>query len=304
MWNDALPRNGITNWSVFYAAKTNLTDTQSWMKPAGCSWIYILSITSGTGGGRPANGATTVGGGGGSSGSIDRMLIPATVLPDIIYVKVGPGGAGATTANAGGAAGFRSYITITPDGPTRGQAQNYVYIGGFGGGGQGTGAGGSATPAITSASGIWLNIGLFTSIAGQAGAAGAASANANGSNITFGASGVFITGGAGGGNGTGNGGDITGAGLLPTITGGAGTNGANGNNGFRQGQILAPGFKLFPLLFSGGSGGGGHSTGTAGNGGNGSYGCGGGGGGAASGAGGVSGNGGNGGDGLILIGAF
>jgi hypothetical protein len=95
---------------------------------------------------------------------------------------------------------------------------------------------------------------------------------------------------------------------MPTIPGGLATNSGSAErarDGFRLGQTFAPGFKLFPLLFSGGTGGGGVGGGnTAGTGGNGAWGCGGGGGGSGTGANSVSGNGGNGGDGLILIGAF
>jgi hypothetical protein len=95
---------------------------------------------------------------------------------------------------------------------------------------------------------------------------------------------------------------------MPTIPGGLATNSGNAErarDGFRFGQTFAPGFKLFPLLFSGGTGGGGvGGVNTAGTGGNGAWGCGGGGGGSGTGAGSVSGNGGNGGGALILVGAF
>jgi hypothetical protein len=294
MWNDALPRNGITNWSVFYAQQNTTTTNGwlSWMKPAGCSWVYFFALGAGSSGNHPNDGAITTGGNGGSSGSVTRILIPATFVPDILYLRPGVGGASQATPGGAGNSGITSYVSIAPNTT----AQNLI----LSIAGAAVATGGSA---VASSSGIWLNVGLFTSIAGQNQATGAATANTAGSSVAFGASGLPITGGAGGGNGTGAGGDVTGAGLLPTVTGGAGTTGGTGNNGFRQGQTFAPGFKLFPLLFSGGSGGGGHSTGTAGNGGNGSYGCGGGGAGACSGAG-VAGTPGRGGDALILIGAF
>jgi hypothetical protein len=299
MWNDALPRNGITNWSVFYAQQNTTTTNGwlSWMKPAGVSWVYIFGISAGGGGAK--SGGIALGGGGGGSGSVTRLLIPATIIPDIIYVRPGQGGAGGTIGD--GSSGTVSYISIAPNTT----AQNLIFSLNAGNGGLGSGGSSPGAAAATSSSGIWLNVGLFTSIVGQTGSSGALTSNAAGSNITFGASGLPITGGAGAGNGTGAGGDITGTGLMPTVTGGAGTTGGAGQNGFRLRQTFAPGFKLFPLLFGGGSGGGGHSTSgsTAGNGGNGSWGCGGGGGGGNS----ISfnpGNGGNGGDALILIGAF
>jgi len=295
MWNDALPRNGITNWSVFYAQQNTTTTNGwlSWMKPAGCSWIYIWAVGAGGAGGRPNNGAVTNAGTGGSSGAVTRILIPATLVPDILYVRPAAGAAPPAVNNAGGNNSVASYLSIAPNTT----AQNLICT--F------NGSIGNVSAAATSASGIWLNVGLFTSIAGQSGSAGATSANTSGSNLAFGASGLPVTGGAGGGNGTGAGGDITGAGLMPTRSGGAGTIGGAGADGFRQGQNFAPGFKLFPLLFSGGAGGGGDANGgTAGSGGRGSWGCGGGGGGGSTSASGTSGNGGNGGDALILIGAF
>lgn len=299
MWNDALPRNGITNWSVFYAQQNTTTTNGwlSWMKPAGCSWIYFFVVSGGGGGGRVANAAQTIGAGGGGSGAVSRILIPATFVPDILFVRPGVGGIGSTTAGGNGGAATVSYISIAPNTT----AQNLISSFPAGSGGQALGNGGTASNAAAPANGIWSNIGLFTSIGGQTGGAGAAAANTNGSDVTFGASGLPFTSGAGGGNGTGSGGNIVGAGLMPNISGGTSTN--PGGDGFRLGQTFAPGFKLFPLLFSGGAGGGGSNLLTAGAGGRGSWGGGGGGGGAASGAG-TSGNGGNGGDALMLIGAF
>ena len=301
MWNDALPRNGITNWKTYYAVQGTDTTTgwQTWMKPAGCAWVFMFMIASGGGGGRSNNGALTVAAGGGGSGGVSRLLIPAFVIPDILYLRPGIGGAGATTAGAG-SNGIQSYVSMQPNTTVANLVLSQA--GGSGATGAAASTGGTAgvagitTPAI-------LCLGLFTTIAGQTGGAGATTANAAGSAVAFGASGIITTSGAGGGNGTGAGGDITGAGLLPTISGGAGTTGASGNLGFRDGQAVSYGLRSAPLLFSGASGGGGHSTGTAGRGGDASYGGGGGGGGATSGAG-TSGNGGNGGDGLILIGAF
>ena len=299
MWNDALPRNGITNWSVFYAQQnaSSAIGWFSWMKPAGCSWIYIFMIGAGGGGGRPANGALTTAAGGGGSGSVMRSLIPATLLPDIIYIRPGFGGLGSTNANGNGATGVASYISIAPNTT----AQNVILFTTAGVFGSAVTTGGAGGNASTGGNFVFGNVGLFTAIAGQTGGAGAAAANTNGSDVTFGASGIPITSGAGGGNGTGSGGGIVGAGFMPSISGGTSNNA--GGNGFRQGQTIAPGFKLFPLLFSGGAGGGGSNLQTAGAGGRGAWGCGGGGGGGASGAG-TSGNGGNGGDALILIGAF
>lgn len=303
MWNDALPRNGITNWKVYYAVQGTDTTTgwQTWMKPAGCAWVYILMIASGGGGGRPNNGSLSVAAGGGGTGGHTRLLIPAFVVPDILYVRAGAGGLGATSPGAG-ATGAASYVAMQPNTTV---ANSLIAQGAGGGapgaansgGGSGSGAG-ITTPAIQC-------MGLFTSQAGGNGNVGATALNANGGNLTVSAS-IITTGGTGGGNGTGNGGTVGNNIVFPNIAGGTGSTGGNGNNGFQLGAMWTPGLKSFPLIFSGGSGGGGSSAvgGTAGRGGNASYGGGGGGGGSCTDAGGTSGNGGNGGDGIIFIGAF
>lgn len=297
MWpRDALPRSGITNWSVF----TGQRGWQSWMKPPGCNWVYIFAIGSGGGGGRASGGAVSYAAGGGGSGVITRALYPAQIFPDIIYVIAGAGGLGSTTDLTFGAAGETSFIGLAPNS----SPQNLILriLGGDGGDSITTGgAGGSAT---ASSNGALINAAIFTSTSGQSGSNGGAVANGSGINISFGASGLCVTGGAGGGCGTGIGGGITGSGLLPTINGAA-TGGASGNPGFNRGLIVSPGLRTFPMLFSGGCGGGGVSTAiTAGRGGDGAYGSGGGGGGSGTIAGAVAGNGGNGGDALIMIGAF
>jgi hypothetical protein len=291
---------------VFTGEKGALTSGfKAWMKPPGCKWIYILAVGAGGGGGRTSSAqTTTVGGGGGGSGSITRALFPAQMFPDIIYVRPGTGGVGATAQNTAGGTGFNSYISIAPDIT----AQNVIFIFSPGGGGSASTTGGTGGAITVASSGIWINAGIFTSVAGQAGSAGASLANTSGANVTYTGTGLFVSGGAGGGNGTGAGGDITGSGPMPTISGGVGGGGGNagrGRPGFNDGLLISPGLRTFPMLFSGGSGGGGGSSGNDGQfGGAGAYGSGGGGGGATRAESAASGNGGDGGDALIMIGAF
>jgi len=299
MWSDALPRNGITNWSAFYAQQ-NATTTNgwlSWMKPAGCSWIYFFVLGAGGAGGG-AQGGTTNGGGGGAAGAVTRLLIPASIIPDIIYIRPGQGGVGSF---GDGTSGTTSYVSIAPNIT----AQNLILSQVGGRAGLSGSGGGLFGQAATSSSGIWMNVGLFVSTQSVNGPNGATVTNTAGGDVTFGNAGIPTCAGGGGGSGSGAGGSIIGTGLMPTIPGGIGGTSGAGQPGFRLGQPLAPGFKLFPLLFSGGSGGGGQSTSgiTSGSGGKGSWGCGGGGGGGNA----ISynpGTGGNGGDALILIGAF
>jgi len=294
MWNDALPRQGITNWQTFSISGNSW---QSWTKPAGCSWIYMYIQAAGGGGGRPANGSVSVGGGGGGSGGTTRMLIPAFMVPDILYVRPGTGGAGGTSASQAGVNGTISYVSLQPD-------INNAYIlaaqtAGQGGAASTTGGtagfAGTTTPAM-------VGVSLFTTAAGIIGGAGASATNGNGVDITQTTS-TLTTPGSGGGNGTGSGGAIINAVVFPTLA--AAASGQNGREGFQKSAIIQPGLKSFPMIFSGGSGGGGITTAaSAGSGGNASYGGGGGGGGGGTNAGSTSGNGGNGGDGFVLIGAF
>jgi len=304
MWNDALPRNGITNWKTYYAVQGTDTTTgwQTWMKPAGCAWIYILMLAAGGGGGRSNNGSLTVAAGGGGRAGHTRLLIPAFVVPDILYVRPGAGGAGAITAGSG-ATGVFSYVAMQPN--TTVANALIAQAGGGAGSGAASNAGATAsavgitTPAIQC-------LGMFTTVGGSNGAPGAASANTLGTSVTASQDTSITSAGGGGGNGTGTGGNITNAVVYPQINGGAGSTGGAGNPGFQLGAMWTPGLKSFPMIWSGGSGGGGSSAvgGVAGAGGNAAYGGGGGGGGSCTDAGGTSGNGGNGGDGIIFIGAF
>jgi hypothetical protein len=296
---NAIPVSGTTKFQTFYASGT---DWQAWQKPAGCSMVYIFMLASGGGGGRPNNGATTVGGGGGGSGGASRMLIPAILLPDTIWVQPGAGGLGATTANTAGANGSASYVGVQPNTT---QA-NIIFTQAGGGGGAAATTGGAAGGVGVNTGGPFGSLGLWYSIAGQGGNTGASALNgsANNTNTVF-AAGIITVGGTGGGNGAGNGGTIVnGSAFFPqNINGGTGTTGGAGREGLQRGALIQQGLKNYPLFFTGGTGGGGHSTGTAGKGGDAAYGGGGGGGGGCSGAG-TSGNGGNGGGGFIIIGTF
>lgn len=305
MWpGDALPQHGNTNWQVFYATRSrgepSTAGFQTYMKPPGASMIYILMIAAGAGGSRVADGNVTTAGGGGGSGGMSRMLIPAGLLPDIIYVSVGRGGLGATTANTIGAAGADSFVLMSRENNSssvilrqNGAAQAAST--------QAAGPGGVIGDPTSNS--VFASLGLWFSIAGQAGTAGSATANAAATDITPGGSGIITTGGGGGANGTGGTGDITASGFFPAISSNffAGRIG----HGFQKGAIISPGLKSFPLIFTGGGGGYGlFVSGNCANGGAAGYGGGGGGGGSGTNAGSISGNGGNGGDGLIIIGSL
>lgn len=301
MFSEGLPRVGRINWQVF-GGRNAITGTVldfSWIKPPGCSWVFILAIGPGAGGGGGAGSGGANGGGGGGSGAIARLKIAAHFLPDILYGRV----AGGTLGGAAGVDSTNTLDTYVSTFPNTVQS-NLIIYGAGGSRGSTNGGGGGGGNNAAGSRGPLSGLGIYTSSAGDPGLDAASANNTPGLDVTFGTNGVPISGGAGGGLGTGAGGNVVGSGLVPTISGGVGTTGGAGKNGFQAGLLILPGFKGFPFLFTGGSGGGGHSTGTGGRGGDAGLGSGGGGGGGASGGGGTGGAGGNGGDGLVIIGAW
>ena len=278
--------NQQENARIFYASDTNTW--QTWIKPRGCKFIWIMCIGAGTGGGGGGAGGAGSSPGGGS-GAVTRALFPANVLPDILYVQPGLGaigGAGSTVAaNTLALAAGRSFVSITPSSAT---IMNLVCVSGT------TGATGTSgeTAATVAVAGL-LSLGQFTSQAGQAGT--------NISQVIPLSSTITCA----GGNGSAT--DVVAAPgiaaidlytlVTPSIPGGD------------QAVPGTPGdgvWKWKPMFGLGGAGGAGDKlvTGTAGNGGNGAYGCGGGGGGQAAGGTGTGGNGGKGGGGLVIIYTF
>ena len=269
---------------------------QTWIKPRGAKLVNIICNGSGAGGGGGFQSASTprAGGSGGGAGATARLTINANLLPDILYVLPGVGGAGGIGGTLGvgtsGGIGEISYVTLYPN---TGSVSNIVLRSGTlsaRGGGVGTTTSPSVAlgeSATVIANNIFANLGTFTF---QAGPNGLQGSTANGSGIS--PPGNFVLSGTGGG-GTGTGGGIGTSGVFPAVAGGAvNTNG-------RDGIIL---YKPILMLYSGTGGGGSSAAGTnGGNGGNGAPGAGGGGGGASSNTGVNAGNGGRGGDGFVII---
>jgi len=250
--------------------------SQVWNKPRGVSMLRFLLIGAGGGG---ANGFVRTGGG---SGAVTSWLVPAMFVPDTLIISPGIGGAGGAGSQniaQNGANGVATTVAITP-------STVILQANGGGGGTASVGAGGTAS----SASGI-TSVGIFNSVAGQA---GAASLGAITPSTT-----TFLTGGAGGGTGSGvAGASVTPLYGYPVVEGGPGTGSVDARNG-RNGYFITQ-----PIMFGcGGSGGGDGGSGTSGKGGGGGIGCGGGGAGEA-------GNtlitraGGNGGNGAVFIWAW
>ena len=279
------PDTGLGDTQVF---NVSTTTWQLWRKPKGCSFVYILALAGGGSGGagftRAPNGAGGGGGGGGGSATL-RLMIPAFLLPEVLHIAVGAGGA--PSSNAGqvtviavqpAGSGFNLMVAGAPAGGTVG------LVGAAGTGG----AGGAATTNNLIALGISSTTTGVTGTAGgvQTGAAGVASSFLAGA-------GPMIAGcGSGGAGCTTT--DFAGGVLnspsgtfIAALPGGAAA-GGNGTPG-----IQVPGM----FAFTGGSGGGSNNSGVAGAGGDGAIGSGGGGGGAGQ----TGGAGGRGGNGIVVI---
>lgn len=289
-----LPNNNI-NTQVFQPIGGTI---QPWRKPSGAKMIHIVCIGGGGGGGggfTRAAGVAGGGGGGGGSSAITRMTIDASLIPDMLYIAVGMGGAGST--GAGGAGGISTvYMPLTSGFTSNGSILLQSSAAAPGGGGVGTtsvggpaGAGGTISISPT-----WGSLGTWTSIAGQAGIIGGAITAVVPTAVAWGT--LFISGGAGGGgvtalNVAAAGGNVTGPAsnsIISTVPGGANTGGNGGQ-----------GYDLFgtPPLSSGGGGGGAFGTGVGGRGGVGGFGSGGAGGGSGT----TGGRGGDGGNGRVII---
>lgn len=269
----------------------------AWNKPAGINFVQIIAVgAGGGGGGGRANddSALIYGGAGGSNGGFTICFYPASLLPDVLYINLGLGGAGGAGGGIGvnggtGTAGGITYVTWYPSIVTT----SYFILnanGGSGGGGGTTTVGGAAAAAggIASTTLGLSQIGNRSIVGGQSGgdrstltdatinyrtSVGYSGGRWGTSTNTFAAQGIAYP---------------AGNYALQPIPGGGNNTGGSGTN-------LS---SFIDLIFTGGTGGSVNRTGTAGPGGNGGPGCGGGGGAAGNV---VGSNGGRGGDGLVII---
>ena len=98
-----------TNSTYGYSEYADSNTFFTWRRPTDISMIYILAIG---GGGAGGSGTATpyFGGGGGASGGINVMVYPASIVPDILYVRPGCGGVPGATSNQWGAQGGASVV--------------------------------------------------------------------------------------------------------------------------------------------------------------------------------------------------
>ena len=273
--------NNDNVWTFYtdsYAVGTT-TAWQTWSKPIEFN-NFMFMLSGGGGGGCPgqvtASGVAGYGGGGGAGGTLTTAYIPSFLLPDILHIQTGAGGAIGNVVGSG-YAGQTTYISYYPNTLTGNVLLSAT--GGFG--------------AITTAGGVvgtiynpTQSIMMFSGASATGAAGGAAGSNPG---VSFISTASAVYGGAGGGakdaaNVGYAGGNISASNIHPQLDGGA-ASGGNGNSGYLIKK---------PFTAIGGSGGGGNGAGIGGVGGNGAWGSGGGGGGAGTVAGGYGGAGGNG----------
>jgi len=277
-------QNSTSNTQIFQNGGT----WQTWIKPRNAKMVSFFVLGAGAGGGggfQAATGNKSGGSGGGTAGYI-KLVVQASLIPDILYILPGTGGAGGIggASPTAGTSATKSFVSLIPDTTS---ISNIVCTSGNVAATGGP-AGSTIAPTIgvaetigTSANAVFLNLGNFVANAGINGGIGAL---INASNSTFAS--FTVAGSGGGGTGTGGGFTVSTGNRFPVIAG------TPINTKGSDGAIF---YTPFLTLF-GGRGGGGGTTG--GNGGNGAPGCGGGGGGAGTTS---AGNGGRGGDGLIMI---
>jgi collagen type III alpha len=308
----------------FFASSDNLATEaislqwQTWHKPEGAKFVYMMSAGAGGGGSSPviaAPNTSCFGGGGGGAGGLGVFNMPALLLPNELFVLTGAGGAGGSGGIGGG--GGASFVAVEPFSAPNSNANEWALMWSIGGAGAQSngqfGTGGTfAQQQITRKGHI---TGIITNPGAQSGAngggCGGTGNNTSGLNPVWNPVSLLNGGGGGGGQGgggnstfanTGNGGTLT---LpytndywpAPPAIGLAGNSTVNATAG-------AAGWMTdyFMLNFGGAGGGGsfGNTFGSSGNGGAGALGCGGGGAGGA-GLASARGVGGKGGDGFVLI---
>jgi hypothetical protein len=267
---------------------------QTWQKPRGARLVLFFALAGGGGGGAGQTNATGNGGGGGGSGASALWLVPAWLLPDIVYVSVGMGG-------ASGASGSPTILSPMPNPGVTGSHDMFIRVGGGAGGNAGSiGGGGGTGGSFTNA--LWA-ISSFGNLIGTLGQNGTgAVSQSTGTAQTWGSATTGMTSGGtagGGSNGTvdHDGGAITAPNvgwepMTVSLVGGTGA-GGRGLDG-----VAAPLKAAFASFYScGGTGGASNHAGTGGAGGNGGTGSGGGGGGSGSTGGAAS----RGGEGLVIV---
>jgi hypothetical protein len=272
------------------------TEWFTWQKPHGSTMIFMYCIGGGAGGGGGESGiagSARGGGSGGGSSAVSRLLVPAFMLPDTLYIQVGKGGLGGT-AGVAGASGVLSFVSIAPNFTNTNNLLASGTAEPTGGAGGGSGASSGGTVASVGNTMPRAGLGVVDAVAGWGGVTGGASSGQAGASHDLPNTSVPTMGGTGGGGTTSA--DFAGGGINQIsnsyLTERAPKSAAAGSNHGSSGYVI-----WNPFFSYGGLGGGSSNTGVGGNGGYGGNGSGGGGGGGGT----TGGRGGDGGSGLVMI---
>lgn len=290
--------NGTAVTSVASSGAPGITGTfmvpqwQTWRKPRGIKWVYMLGVGGGASGGCGVNTGTTSGGGaGGGSGSQTAIMVPAIFIPDTLYIACGNGGAAQNTSGAQGLPGLPTYVTIESDIGMDLNKNLFWANPGLTTGSATTTNGGAASAAVAAATIGYMPLsgrGFSNTLAGQAGVSGAAS-TANGLGSTPGVGGQMVTPGNPGGGCNGATAGFGGSLVAPSSILGGDFYASQGTASAASGATPAGSgdggliMRNYIMNYGGGGGGGATTTlgGIAGAGANGAPGCGGGGSGGA-----------------------
>lgn len=138
--------------------------TTEWVKPQGASMVWFTLIGAGGGGGG-VDATNSFFGAGGGSGAVTNCMVPAFLIPDVLQIRVGAGGAAGTTATSGGSG------TITTVFYQQKASSGYTLLTANGGAGGAAGTGGGSAPSAAggaaSTSTNFSAAGFFQSVAGQ-----------------------------------------------------------------------------------------------------------------------------------------
>ena len=132
-----------------YLAGMPTTSWLTWTNPRNEYNNAIILAAGGGGGGGGGNGGGA-GGGGGGAGAFCSIYCPLSLLPDILHIQTGLGGAG-RVFEGGGLSGAATYISIYPN---TNAANLLVTCGAGGGAGASGGAGSGGTVTIGNTVGV------------------------------------------------------------------------------------------------------------------------------------------------------
>lgn len=109
-----LPSGSDANVQLFTRPSISADEWQTWVSPRGAIMLMIICVGGG-GGGAAGDVGGSFGGSGGAGSQVVRTIMPAFLLPQTLYVRVGAGGRGGTSASRPGQTGGASMVAVFPN---------------------------------------------------------------------------------------------------------------------------------------------------------------------------------------------